>query len=84
MLEANRFVLRVIGRGNFEATTRSSGVTTVKNGQRRYPQNVLKDLLIRPGDRVQVLERAMDSAADAFAHASRKEGRIGQESDPKG
>jgi hypothetical protein len=42
---------------------------------------VLKDLLIRLEDRTQVPDRAMDSGADAFAHAAREEGWIGQQTD---
>ncbi|HEX3380277.1 MAG TPA: hypothetical protein VHU21_10830 [Paraburkholderia sp.] len=82
MLEANRFVMHVTRAGKFAATARGKAESRGENnGQRRYPQNVLKDLLIRPGDRSQVPDRAMDSVTDAFAHAARTEGLVAQESD---
>jgi hypothetical protein len=67
--------MRVTRESKFAATARGKAESRRENnGRRRYPQNVLRDLLIRPGDRTQVPDREMDSDTDAFAHAARKEG----------
>jgi hypothetical protein len=71
VFEANRFVSRgTLESSDVQSPRIARTAAEESNSACRYPQKMLKDLLIRPGDRDQVLERAADSSIDPFACVS--------------